>query len=282
MRKKPDIPSFGLFEEAQLFPDVAHCEKIFERAKGHEWIIAPHRHTQMVQVFYIRSGSANVAVDGQRILLRNQSFLYIPPGVVHGFTFERDTDGFVLSLPLTIVASLGPKHQELTLWLESTNQGRVSTAMSNLFDEVSALHVSSGTFRAQKLVALTHLMLASLAETDRQTLDPIDTRCRRIGELSNLISQDFSRQKNTAELAAKMNMTAGNLNRVVRSETGMTLSSYIETAVMTEACRQLAFTRMPVFEIAFRLGYTEASYFSRRFRNRIGISPSDYRTKFCE
>ena len=51
------------------------------------------------------------------------------------------------------------------------------------------------------------------------------------------------------------------------------------TAVMTEACRLIAFTRLPVAEVGYRLGYADPPYFSRRFRLRMGETPSAYRAR---
>ena len=59
----------------------------------------------------------------------------------------------------------------------------------------------------------------------------------------------------------------------------MTLTAFLETAAMTEACRLIAFTRLPVAEVGYRLGYTDPPYFSRRFRARMGESPSAYRAR---
>ena len=44
-----------------------------------------------------------------------------------------------------------------------------------------------------------------------------------------------------------------------------------------EACRLLRTTTLGVSEIAARLGFGDALYFSRRFRQKTGSSPSQYR-----
>ena len=59
------IPDFNLFGETSAFPDVVHCERIVDRARLHDWTIAPHRHREMVQVFYMHRGEARARIDGQ-------------------------------------------------------------------------------------------------------------------------------------------------------------------------------------------------------------------------
>ncbi|RJK96572.1 helix-turn-helix domain-containing protein, partial [Paracoccus aestuarii] len=64
-----------------------------------------------------------------------------------------------------------------------------------------------------------------------------------------------------------------------RAAKGHSLTAHLEAATMAEACRLIAFTRMPVAQIGYRLGFGDPSYFSRRFRRRMGESPSDYRLR---
>ncbi|MEF9606167.1 helix-turn-helix transcriptional regulator, partial [Paracoccus sp. PXZ] len=79
-----------------------------------------------------------------------------------------------------------------------------------------------------------------------------------------------------------LSITPGHLNRICRAATGESASRHIEKAVMTEASRLLAFTRLSVAEIGYRLGFSDPSYFSRRFRVMTGQSPTTYRDRFTD
>ena len=48
---------------------------------------------------------------------------------------------------------------------------------------------------------------------------------------------------------------------------------------MREAARLLAYTRMTAQAIAYQLGYQDPSYFNRRFRKVMGLSPGAYRQR---
>ena len=51
---------------------------------------------------------------------------------------------------------------------------------------------------------------------------------------------------------------------------------------MERAKELLTVTDVSIFEIANSVGYEDQLYFSRVFKNKIGLSPSDYRKKYGE
>nr|WP_319249846.1 helix-turn-helix domain-containing protein [uncultured Celeribacter sp.] len=279
MHEIGQIPTFNLFGETSAFPDVIHCERVFDRARLHGWRISPHRHQQMTQVFHIEKGFARVTMDGSESDLKSGEFLFVPPKIVHGFRFEKGTEGIVLSLPSPVVQRLGPNSAELTTWLGIPHRGSLSGMAADLLGQIAYFHDKYGTFRAQRLVALSHALLISLAEdTASQGARPQD-QSRQLQRLDALLADHVGAGWSAADYARALHMTPGHLNRIVRHAAGVTLTHYLEAAVMTEACRHLAFTRLPVAEVGYRLGYTDPPYFSRRFRLRMGETPTQYRSR---
>ena len=65
--------------------------------------------------------------------------------------------------------------------------------------------------------------------------------------------------------------------RKFKMVTGMTCSEYISRKRMYEARRLLTSRNLLVKEIAYRVGFEDANYFSRRFKRVVGTSPTVYR-----
>ena len=65
--------------------------------------------------------------------------------------------------------------------------------------------------------------------------------------------------------------------RRFRAVTGMTCSEFITGRRMAEARRLLKMEDLLIKEIAYRLGFGDPNYFSRRFKRVVGISPTAYR-----
>lgn len=64
----------------------------------------------------------------------------------------------------------------------------------------------------------------------------------------------------------------------VQQATGMTPREYLLHHRMMVAKKHLAFTDVPIKEIAHRCGYKTVQHFGRAFREREGVTPAAYRT----
>ena len=78
-------------------------------------------------------------------------------------------------------------------------------------------------------------------------------------------------------LAGKLQVTPAYLSDMLRSLTGLTAQQHIHQAVIEKAKRMLLGTSLSVAETAFALGFEYPQYFSRLFRQKTGMTPSDFR-----
>jgi AraC-like DNA-binding protein len=65
--------------------------------------------------------------------------------------------------------------------------------------------------------------------------------------------------------------------RRFKTATGMTCNEFIAEKRMHEAMRLLARDDLLIKEVAYRVGFEDANYFSRRFKRVVGKSPTSYR-----
>ncbi|WP_019606020.1 AraC family transcriptional regulator [Teredinibacter turnerae] len=73
------------------------------------------------------------------------------------------------------------------------------------------------------------------------------------------------------------------LNSILREETGLTFSSYLNKLRLEEAARLLLeMDGASIAEIAHSVGYNNASYFNRIFKAEYGCSPTTYRKRINE
>jgi len=274
------IPDFTLYGKTTPFPDVVHAETFLARAPEHGWEITPHRHSNMAQLFAVKTGQVGAFVDGHDYQLTSDTFLYLPIQTVHGLQIEPQTDGTVMSFPLPVLGSIGPTSPEMDTALAQVFMGEVSDQLGGLLAELTKVVSSTQSYRQQIAVGLAHATLGVLAGmAPRAAQVPASTR---LAQFDALIAAQLGKGWGPAQFARALSMTTGHLSRLCRDATGTSASIYIERAVMEEACRMLAFTRIPVAEIGYRLGFADPSYFSKRFPATRRLTPSAYRAQFAE
>jgi AraC-like DNA-binding protein len=79
------------------------------------------------------------------------------------------------------------------------------------------------------------------------------------------------------ELAAQIYLSPDYMSKLFKKETGKTLSNYLSEVKLEQAKYMLTETNLPVSTIASSLHYSNFSYFSKMFRNEIGMTPARYR-----
>jgi AraC-like DNA-binding protein len=87
----------------------------------------------------------------------------------------------------------------------------------------------------------------------------------------------------TVKLCAEnLNLSANYLSDLLKSETGKNAQEHIHFYLLDKAKTLLRNTNKTVNEIAFELGFEYPQNFSKLFKKKLGISPSDYRNTIIE
>ena len=82
-----------------------------------------------------------------------------------------------------------------------------------------------------------------------------------------------------SEYADKLNVTANYLNKTVKSHTHRTAIDWIEIARLNLAKKLLKDPSIPIVDVAIRSGLEDQSYFSRFFKKKTGLTPSQFRAE---
>ena len=283
MSKASTIPVYVLFGESGPFPDVVHCETIGMRAPAHGWLIAPHRHDRIVQVLVLTQGGAAALVDGRQQALVPGDALVLPAGVVHGFDFRPGTDGLVISVPLPVLAAMGPAPGALAARLVRPFAIRTTARMTGLAELIADRPPEeAGPLRDARMVGLAQALLADLAAAAPAASGPEGRAGAHLAAFRVQIARRLADRWGPADHARALGITAGQLGRICRAALGRSPRAGNEGAPMVQACRMLAFTQMPVAEVGWRLGFGDPSHFARRFRRTQGETPSAYRARFVQ
>ncbi|MEM7179819.1 MAG: helix-turn-helix transcriptional regulator [Spirochaetota bacterium] len=81
-------------------------------------------------------------------------------------------------------------------------------------------------------------------------------------------------------IADKLEFSPRYLSDSLKTETGKSALQYIHLFLINEAKNLLLQDNLTVEKIALNLGFDYSHYFSRLFKKKVGISPTEYRKQF--
>jgi len=114
-------------------------------------------------------------------------------------------------------------------------------------------------------------------------------------ELSNNLLEQFNKQlgnyfesgqlqekgiPSIEQIADKMSVSQRYLSDTLKKETGKTTTEHLQLYLIDEAKNILLKPNKSISEVAYQLGFEYPQYFSRLFKKKEGLSPSEYREKY--
>jgi transcriptional regulator GlxA family with amidase domain len=102
-----------------------------------------------------------------------------------------------------------------------------------------------------------------------------------IKNIEQYVQQNMSRgQINLEEMAQAMGMGMRPLFLKVRDITGRTPAEVVRDMRLKHACILLKRTNINMTELAINVGFATAESFISSFKEKFGLSPSEYRLKY--
>lgn len=151
-----------------------------------------------------------------------------------------------------------------------------------LLQKLSELEEKKETNRQYEYDVLTNLVQIwqiMLRHADIGSItaeDPVSIRMRRILEY---IEQNLDQDISLEDMAASAGVSKTETLRCFHKALQTTPYSYVMEARLSKAADLLAGTGLPVGEIATRTGFNQQSYFGKRFKEKTGMTPLEYRKR---
>ena len=113
--------------------------------------------------------------------------------------------------------------------------------------------------------------IVSVAENNPESSSRIVTQAEA------LIRRRYNEPIGVGQIADELNITPNYLSMLFKKYKNISFTRYITDIRLEKAPELLSTPGITVKEAAYRLGYMSSRHFARLFRERYGISPSDYR-----
>ena len=97
-----------------------------------------------------------------------------------------------------------------------------------------------------------------------------------IQDAVNFIQENYYKKFSLEDIAKKVRISAGYLERIFREEKATTPIYYLHSYRIEQACILLINTDKTIFEICEEVGYNDIKFFYEIFKKRTGVTPRKY------
>lgn len=245
-------------------------------AAGGRWRVEAMRTLSEPCLLWFTRGQGRITVAGVTRGYGANTAVFLPAGVMHGFEVGPQTFGtaifFGSETPLHLPNQ--PHHLRIR---ENTAQLELNHALDAIAREMASAKPAS------ERAVLAHLHLLSVwlerqiaqAPTEETPL-PASAR-RLVSRFTDLLERDFKSGAGVGDYASALGVTPTHLSRVCRATSGKSAKELLSDRLLFEARKMLSETQIPVQEVASRLGFGSAAYFTRAFQHHTGKTPTDFR-----
>lgn len=261
-----------------------HLESLAERSRPNAWNIRPHSHANLSHIFHIETGSGQMEAEGRDVGFAAPCALLIPARVVHGFAYEADTTGHVLTIATPYFDDLDARDPELSALFERAHGLQIGDydlggRMAQLGHELvwaAPGHTAAVEFRLMEiLVTLLRLMRSDSG----RRLGQAGPQAELVARFRALVETKFRTGLGVEDYARELGVRPARLRGACQCIAGFSPTRLIHERVILEARRALLYSNMTVAELAYGLGFDDAAYFTRFFTKQVGQSPRAFRTR---
>lgn len=256
---------------ADLHP---HAFGHYPQARGHR--MQRQRHDDLL-VIWCSAGAGELHTAGHSQRVTPGTLLVLPPGLAHEYAADSTS-------PWTLYWAHVGGHAagELANLLAPAGRTTVHVGLDPALrrDFTALLAIRDTGFRLDTWLYASSLLKQLLlhAGTLAARGSHSDDHAFALARVTAWMHANLERPVELAELAAATSsLSLFQFARRFKAETGVAPIQYFIHLRMEHGCRLLDLSDAPVHRIAKQLGYDDPYYFSRLFRQVIGVAPSDYR-----
>lgn len=258
-------------------------------------IQSPPFRTNYFAFLLIEHAEGSYKIDNLQFDLKPRSFYFTLPGHLKSFNLLQDSHGYMITFSEKFLRRFhaADLFKEFPFLLAETvpvmyPPPEVFYDLQLLYESIYREYNGDSSYRYQiignLLFALLLKVKALLAKYQHQV-----SLENRSGEIVRLFKQSLDKhfrsiatgEKATSldvkDFAYELNISQNHLAKTIRSETGKSVSAWIDERIIAEAQSLLLQTDLPINDIAYRLTFKEPTNFTKYFKKFTGVTPKNYR-----
>jgi len=283
---KPTVPpvfAIASFPQPARPRRAYYVEQLATHVARFPGISVPHAH-DFYLLLYVTQGQGTHVIDLIPYAVQPGSLFFMTPGQVHSWTLSADAQGLIVFFDADFYLFRYPGGRLYEYpFFDSANPPvlYLPAGEPDIYPLVERLWAESGGASANQAEVFRSYLYVVLELAARQYAQPPAPAAglgrQQVREFGRLLNEQFRTRRTVAEYAELLHVSPNHLNAVCRRLLNKTASALIHERVTVEARRLLRHSALSVAEVAYQLGFEDASYFGRYFRKYAGQTPEAYR-----
>lgn len=283
-----------------LYEDVKHGSPDFPMGihrveDSHGFSLYPHIHEEF-EFLVLTCGRGQIYIDGEAYSLQAGQGVFVNARSIHlgrpegeggaafyaivfsprmlgAYTGDTITDRYVTPV-LHGRLKLPVLYSPETVWQRQVLEAAQEMEKAEKTDSpCKELHLKSALFQ---------LWAALCAHGETKAVTVGSGRLDEIREALEYIDREYAAPLTLSQLARQAHMSESHFNRCFSAVTHMSPFAYIQQVRIQKSCQSLREENLPVSRVALSCGFNDFSYYSKRFREVVGCTPSQYRKRCRE
>lgn len=224
------------------------------------------------------------------------TLVFIAPGQVLGIpsnikTFEPKGWALLFHPDLIKGTSLGKHIQDYSFFSYDVNEAlhlsdKERQVVLDCFAKIEYELQHAIDKHSKKLIASNIELFLNYCNRfyDRQFITRDNAHQGILEKFENLLNNYFTSEKpaaiglpSVAYCAGELNLSPNYFGDLVKKETGKSPQEYIQSKIIDVAKERIFDISKSVSEIAYELGFKYPQHFTRLFKQKVGVSPNEYR-----
>ena len=229
----------------------------------------------MAELTYVDQGSLHSVAEGQDLLLKQGDLVIYGPGQWH----MQYADIGVAPRYVTISFELKGVEMEPLMNRKFTAPQNVVTLLQNMLREQERMDAYSGDIILSQLNLLLLMLLRETVApkgSKLQTSNAIHSENEIIRQAQQYVSTHIREKLSVPLVARQVDVSPSYLTALFHKNLQISPGEYIRRIKLQESKQMIRENNLNFTEIAAELQYSTVHHFSRQFKEKFGITPTEY------